>query len=136
MPADADIPAWLRLVERQWAPAVTRRMLQWRLLLGTAMLAIGMLSMISPLPGRSPAWVRFFLLTGGLLLPMMALVVQSLETNAISNYSPQPLRSLYLAIYDRPGALTAALAVASAALYLRHLRVFGTSEIAEQRVRI
>jgi hypothetical protein len=136
VPADADIPAWLRLVERHWSPAVSRRMLEWRLLLGTALLAIGMLSMISLLPGRCPAWLRYFFLTGGVLLPMMALVFLSLETNPISNYSPYPFRSLYLAIYDRPGMLTAALAVASVALYFRHLRVFGTSEIAEQRVRI
>ena len=134
-PDVVDTAGWLRTVERRYEPVVSRRVFEWRLLAGTALLAMALLSMIQLLPGRIPRWIRGPLVTGNFVLPMVILLLLSLESNVIANYMFAPLRPLYVAIFDRPGTLTFALAVLSVALYLRHLRVFRTSEIVEPAAR-
>lgn len=136
VPADiVDNDAWLQRVQKHFEGAVSRRILEWRLLMGLALLAMGLLSLIGPLPGRFPSWIRWIILSGGILVPMVVLVLLSLETNLISSYLPALLRPAYLAVYDRPRTLAAVFAVISVALYLRHIRVFRTSEIVDPVAR-
>jgi hypothetical protein len=122
-----DTAGWLRTVESRFEPLVSRRVLDWRLLAGTAILALSLLSMINLLPGRIPGWMRWSVVTGTFLLPMGTLVLLSLDVN-VSNHLGGPFRALYQAVFDRPGTLAVAFAAVSAALYLRHFRAFRTSE--------
>jgi hypothetical protein len=131
-----DNGPWLRAVDHHFERAVSRRLVEWRLLLGTAMLALGLFSIIDYLPGRWTTKIRWVVVSLGLMVPMIIFVILSVESNGIANHLPDLLRPAYQAIYDRPGTLTAALAAVSVALYLRHLRVFRTSEILEPHVRI
>jgi hypothetical protein len=135
-PADVvDTAGWLRTVEKHFEPAISRRVVEWRLLAGMALLAMGLLTLLGPLPGRIPRWIRGTLVIGNFVLPLVILLLLSLETNVIANHLLAPMRPLYRAIFDRPGTLTFALAVLSAALYLRHLRVFRTSEVVDPTAR-
>ena len=134
--AAVDTAGWLRSVEKHFQPAVSRRIVEWRLLTGMAVLAMGLVTLLAPLAGRVPRWIRGALLSSNFILPMVILLVVSLESNIFTKYLVGPLRPLYVAIYDRPGTLTLALAVVSVALYLRHLRVFRTSEIVDPAARV
>lgn len=130
-----DATGWLRAVESRFEPAVSRRVVEWRLLAGTAVLALSLLSMITLIPGRIPGWIRWSVVTATFLLPMGTLVLLSLEFNVFANRLGGPLRALYQAVFDRPMALTVAFAAVSAALYLRHFRAFRTSEIVDAPTR-
>jgi len=136
IPSDVtDTSGRLRIVEQHFESAVSRRVLEWRVLMGVAMLAMGLLSVLGHLPGRWPHSIRWGLLGVMLTVPMGIFVLLSAETNVICNYLPAILRPAYRAIYDQPWTLTVGFAVAAAALYLRHLRVFRSSEIVESPVR-
>jgi hypothetical protein len=135
-PDVTDTSGWLRTVEEHLEGAVRRRVLEWRVLMGVAVLAMSLLSVLGHLPGRWPNSIRWALLAVALMIPMGIFVLLSVETNVICNHLPAFLRPAYRAIYDQPRMLTVGFAVAAAALYLRHLRVFRTSEILEPQVRI
>jgi len=121
---------WLEAVERRWSGAVSSRLIEWRILLSTAMLTCALLAMGNLLPGRWPAWLHDIVSSAATLIPMMVFVVHSLEVNVMAMLAA-PFRPVYVAVFDRPLMLAGVCGVVSVALYLRHLRVFCTHELAD-----
>lgn len=126
-----DPRVWLEAVERRWSLAVSGRFIEWRMLLATLLLMLSLASMLTALPGRSPVWLYQSLMCSFALLPLAGLALSKFGRNALSNLLPSWFRSAYVLVFDRPGLLAAVFGLISAALFLRHLRVFSRDELVD-----
>ena len=116
--------AWLKKEERRWTGTIRWRQIQGRLAAGFLVAAYALFTLVWMLRGRWSETVIQLSATINLLVWMGPFAV-----NYLHKWLPEGLWSIYGAVFDRPWAFAAAMAVLSAALLVRHYRVFCTSAV-------
>lgn len=125
-----NLEGWLLGVDARWAPDVHLKIVEWRLMIGAMVLAWGMLSFVSLLPGRWPRWISGYVFLMGYLLIVVPTFFKG--QNSLVSFIPHRLLPIYQTAFDRPWIPITAFLSFAALFLIRNYLVFKSSELAPE----